>query len=163
MLKFYANCHTLEELKAEYKRLAKMYHPDCGGSDEIMAQVNAQYDELAKILPKTRADGTTYQPRQEEREAPEQFRAAVAAVIGLDGLEIELCGAWLWVTGSTFAHRDALKAAGYRWSKNKQAWYWHEEGYQRKSRKQYSLSEIRTMHGSERITGTGCRAALASA
>ena len=50
-MKFYINCHTLEELKAEYKRLAKMYHPDCGGSDEMMAQVNAQYDELAKRLP----------------------------------------------------------------------------------------------------------------
>ena len=42
-MKFYTTCHTLEELKAEYKCLAKMYHPDCGGSDEIMAQVNAQY------------------------------------------------------------------------------------------------------------------------
>ena len=162
-MKFYTNCHTLEELKAEYKRLAKMYHPDCGGSDEMMAQVNAQYDELAKRLPKTRADGTTYQPKEEEREAPEQFRAAVAAIIGLKGLQIELCGAWLWVTGETYQHRDALKAAGYRWSKNKNAWYWHEEGYQSKSRKRYSMEEIRDMQGSERITGSAYRPALQGA
>ena len=159
-MKFYTNCHTLEELKAEYKRLAKMYHPDCGGSDEMMAQVNAQYDELAKRLPKTRADGTTYQPKEEEREAPEQFRASVAAIIGLKGLQIELCGAWLWVTGETYQHRDTLKAAGYRWSKNKNAWYWHAEGYQIKSRKRYSMEEIRGMHGSERISCSAYRPAL---
>lgn len=162
-MKFFTNCRTLEELKAEYKRLIKIHHPDLGGDNATMAQINAQYDDLAKRLPKTRADGTTYQPRQEEREAPEAFRAAVAAIITLDGLNIELCGSWLWVTGNTFAHREALKAAGYHWSKNKSAWYWHEDGYQRKSRKQFSLDEIRDMHGSERITGTGYRAALETA
>lgn len=69
-MKFFTTCHTLEELKAEYKRLIKIHHPDLGGDNATMAQINAQYDDLAKRLPKTRADGTTYQPRQEERKRP---------------------------------------------------------------------------------------------
>lgn len=36
-------------------------------------------------------------------------------------------------------------------AKKKLAWYWHAEGWVRKSRKEFSLNEIRTMHGSETV------------
>lgn len=42
-IRYFAACSTLDALKAEYKRLAKLHHPDCGGSDEIMAAINAEY------------------------------------------------------------------------------------------------------------------------
>lgn len=118
-MKFYENCRNLDELKAEYKRLAKMYHPDLGGDEEIMKQVNAQYDELSQKLPKVNAQGEEYQPQQ--RETPAAFRAAILAVITLPGVFLELCGSWLWCTGETRQHKDILKAAGYKFSGNKQA------------------------------------------
>lgn len=149
-IKYLNSCKTMEELKAEYKRMAKRLHPDCGGTDEQMAQLNNEYDHLAAKLPKTSANGETYQP--ETREAPEAFRAAVLAVQGLDGVELELCGCWLWATGDTRKHKDALKTAGYQWSPNKSAWYWHEPGYTRRGKKRYSMDEIRKMHGTEGIT-----------
>ena len=37
MKKYFASCSTLDELKAEYKRLAKINHPDADGDDETMA------------------------------------------------------------------------------------------------------------------------------
>ena len=149
-MKFYQNCRNMDELKAEYKRLAKKYHPDMpGGSDEIMAQVNAQYDELAQKLPKVNAQGEEYQPQ--ERETPQAFRAAVLAVINMQGIMIELCGSWLWITGNTKDHREELKKAGYKFSGNKQAWYWHEEGYHKFGKKKYSLDEIRGMYGSRQV------------
>ena len=153
---FYQNCRTMEELKAEYKRLAKMYHPDLAENEadaqqreKIMAQVNAQYDERAKILPNTNAAGETYQPR--DREAPEAFRAAVLAAMKMQGVTVELCGLWLWVTGDTFSNRDALKAAGYRFSSNKRAWYWHQGSYKKRG-SDFSLDDIRYKFGSVTVT-----------
>lgn len=35
-------------------------------------------------------------------------------------------GACLWISGNTYAIRDALKAAGFRWSKKNNAWYRRE-------------------------------------
>ena len=33
-----------------------------------------------------------------------------------NGLEIEICGLWMWVGGETKKHKDALKDAGYKWA-----------------------------------------------
>lgn len=148
-MKFFKDCKTMQDLKAEYKKLAKQYHPDCGGDDETMALINAEYDRLAAILPTAAADGTTYQPQT--REAPEAFRAAVAAILNMEGINVELCGNWLWVTGNTYPYKDQLKAAGYKFSGNKKAWYWHGEGYKARKHKAFTMDEIRAMHGSEGI------------
>ena len=158
-IKYFTGCKTLDQLKREYKRLAKIHHPDCGGDDATMSAINAEFDELSKRLPRETAAGETYQPREEEREAPEKFREAVAATLNMDGVTVELCGAWLWVTGNTYPHRERLKGAGYRFSKNKVAWYWHDENSISHSKKRYSLDEIRLMHGSETIKTQGSKLA----
>ena len=48
---YFVNVATLEELRKQYKKLIKMYHPDnVGGSDEDMKAINAEYERLFKIL-----------------------------------------------------------------------------------------------------------------
>lgn len=149
-MKWFEGCETMDELKAEYKRLAKRWHPDLeGGNLEFMQQINAEYDRLAKILPKVNAKGERYQPQT--REAPEAFRAAVVAVQNIPGILVELCGEWLWITGNTREHKDIFKAAGYKWSSNKSAWYWHEGEYRRSGKKHYTMDEIRAMHRSRAV------------
>ena len=100
---YLGHCRNMTELKAEYKKLAKILHPDMGGSDEEMAILNDQYDVLSTKLPMINAEGKEYQPST--REAPEEFRAAVLAVMFLSGVELELCGTWLWATGNTRSTR----------------------------------------------------------
>jgi hypothetical protein len=41
---------TAEDLKRQYRRLSKKYHPDKGGSDAAMAAINEEYEILLNNL-----------------------------------------------------------------------------------------------------------------
>ena len=148
--KWFTGINNRQDLKALYRELIKRHHPDCGGIEADMKEINNEYDALFKILPEKAKDGSTYhKPEGKEKERPEDFRNALAAVIRFTDIEIEICGDWIWLHGNTYGHKDEIKAAGYRFSANKKSWYWHDADYVSKSRKHYSMDEIRIMHGSE--------------
>jgi len=48
----YFNSKTLDELKIEYRHLAKENHPDHGGDTEVMKEINAEFDLAFHILEK---------------------------------------------------------------------------------------------------------------
>lgn len=156
-MKYFKNINTLEELKKAYRRLAMENHPDVGGDTETMKAINAEHDELFEILKRehnAKAAADTTGKTRATTETPEEFRDIVSVLLKLDGLEIELCYSWLWIGGNTKPHKDALKAAGCRWSANKKKWYWrHEENGGRRYRKKggYTMDEIREKYGSERL------------
>lgn len=82
--------------------------------------------------------------------------AAVMAVIHLPGLVVELCGSWLWVRGETYQHRDALKSAGFRWSRDKQAWYRRPDDAPAFRRgKPQDMQNIRSKYGSQILAANG--------
>lgn len=150
-MKHFTHCHTLEALKAEYKRLVKIHHPDIGGDPEIMKAINAEYDDAVKCMANDPGHADT---KRAQRETPEAFRTVVSALVKIPGIDIELCGTWIWVTGDTYTQRDAIKRVGCKWANRKHAWYWHDEGDNSRSRKEMSLDEIRRLHGSELIAST---------
>lgn len=156
MTKWFKNPTTLEELKKEYKKLAIKNHPDMGGSTEAMQEINAEYDRLFEILKNTHrsATGETYTAKTETTETPEQFRSIIEKLIHLDGITIEICGSWIWVTGNTFPNKEELKKMLFKYSKGKNAWYYHEPGYRKHSKKHFSLDDIRDMFGSETVNGS---------
>ena len=50
-MRYFNNVNTLEELRKQYKELLKKYHPDNpNGSTEATQEVNAEYDNLFKVL-----------------------------------------------------------------------------------------------------------------
>lgn len=154
-MRFFHNVETLEQLKAEYRRLTKLHHPDLGGDLETMKQINAEHDELFEVLKarqNAKADADSTGRTYRTTETAEEFRTILEKLIVIDGIEIELCGSWLWIGGDTKPHKDELKAAGCRWSRNKGKWYWHhaEEG-KRWHRGKSSMNEIRSKYGSQHI------------
>ena len=155
-MKWFTNPQTLEDLKKQYKKLVFVHHPDKGGSTADMQEINAEYDKLFQKLKNIHksASGETYTAKEETTETPEQFREILEKLIHLDGIEIEICGSWIWITGNTCENRDTLKSLNFKYSKNKNAWYYHEAGYFKKSRKSFSLDEIRDLWGSERVNTT---------
>lgn len=150
-MKYFANCTTLDALKHEYRRLCMIHHPDRGGDTATMAAINDEYDEASRRLQSGRTTAQQTAETNEAEEAPEEFRAVISRLVILAGINIEICGSWVWVTGDTYPNREALKAAGLRYSKGKAAWYWKPEGNHSKARRHYSMEEIRDLHGSERI------------
>lgn len=150
-MKYFATCTTLEALKHEYRRLCMIHHPDRGGDTATMAAINDEYDEAFRRIQSGRTATQQTTEAHEAEEAPEAFRAVISRLVILAGINIEICGSWVWVTGSTYPNRESLKAAGLRYSKGKAAWYWKPEGSYSKARRNYSMAEIRELHGSERI------------
>lgn len=152
-MKWFTNPTTLEELKKEYKKLVFKHHPDKGGRTEDMQEINAEYDALFHRLKNTHksASGETYTAKQETTETPEQFKTILEKLIHLDGIEIEICGTWIWISGNTYENREILKELRFKYSKNKNAWYYHEEGYRKHSKKSFTMDEIRDLWGSEKV------------
>ena len=144
---------TVEQLKKMYKKLAMQYHPDLGGSTEVMQQVIGEYDTLFTRLKNVHetAAGEVYTETEKTTEMPEDFRDIISRIISIDGIEIELIGNWIWVYGNTYPHRDTLKGLKFRWSKSKQCWYWHGADYAKVGRKTFDLETIRGMWGSTKI------------
>lgn len=137
---------TPETAKEAYRKAAMKFHPDRNPAGaEMMKLVNAAYEVLkdytGDIAAQASEGGNSY---------PEALNEALNAVIGLDGLEIEICGAWAWVGGQTYRYRDALKAAGFRFASNKKRWYFRPEDWRSSSRGSYSMDDIRTKYGTER-------------
>ena len=49
MTKYFRNVKSLDDLKEQFKTLAKKNHPDAGGDAEIMKEINAEYDALFPV------------------------------------------------------------------------------------------------------------------
>ncbi|MDR0325403.1 MAG: molecular chaperone DnaJ [Oscillospiraceae bacterium] len=140
---------TLEDLKSQYRKLAFEHHPDRGGSEDAMKQINNEYDllfERVKNIHKTK-DGETYTARQATTETADQFKDLITELMRIDGIIIEVIGCFVWVTGDTKPNKNRLKALNFQWHTKKTAWYLKPEDYKRRSRKDYDMDEIRAMYG----------------
>lgn len=148
-MKYFTNIKTLEELRKEYKRLAKVNHPDMGGSEEEMKKVNADYEEALKNLENADTEENAW---KYDFSKDELFREALNKVINLEDIKIEIIGCWIWITGNTYGCKEILKAAGFKWCANKKAWSWHAgERYFKKSKRKLSMNDIRSLYGSEEV------------
>ena len=140
------NIKTLEELKKTFHRLCLKLHPDIGGSDEEMKILNAEYEQLFERVKNIHVnkDGETYE--KETQETPQEFQSLIAELLKLDGIEIEIIGCFVWVSGNTKPHKEQLKALGFRWHSKKKCWYKSPDNYHRWGGGEYSMDDIRMMY-----------------
>ena len=61
---YFKNIKSFEDLKEQFKTLARKNHPDCGGDAEVMKAINAEYDSLFPIW-KNRHNATAVNPTTE--------------------------------------------------------------------------------------------------
>ena len=131
---YFENCNTKEEMKKEYKRLSKKLHPDVNNGDD---------KEFKEML-------NEYQNKQsfDFSNMEEDFKIAFMAVSVLDGIDIEVIGTWIWLSGDTKPIKEALKEAGFKWASKKKMWYF---GTTTKSRGKQTIDQIRKTYGSQTI------------
>ena len=140
---------SIDDLKRLYRKLVKKWHPDVNNWDTttIMKEINQSFDNNILRLTK---DFSDLKMKSHIKEA-EIFKDLIEKLMKLDGLKLEICGWYLWVTGDTKKHKDKLKEAGLYFARKKVAWYYKPEWCKSNSRGQYSLDDIRSMHGSNVI------------
>lgn len=63
-MKYFKNISSFEDLKEQFKQLARANHPDAGGEAEVMKAINTEYDQLFPIW-KHRYNATSNEPTQD--------------------------------------------------------------------------------------------------
>ena len=146
---------TIEAIKKQYRELAMANHPDRGGDEETMKQINAEFDELRKRYYNVHVSSTgnvyTDETQDTVDSVTEHFEDIIAALINLEGLDIEICGSFVWVSGDTYPHKETLKGLGFKWARSKKKWYLAPEGW-RKTGASMSMNRIRKVYGSQKVT-----------
>lgn len=143
-------------LRAAYKRLLIKYHPDNNKNDttDMMQEINAEYDKLFEQIKYAYENSEAYtnqtdrQKQAYDWEKDKQLRAFIAALSKFAGLEIELCGTWVYVRGETYPYRKELKALGLRFNSHKRCWIIHFDDYYKYHKKPVGMSYIRSKYGS---------------
>lgn len=147
-----ATISTLDDLKKQYFKLAKIYHPDAGGETKAFQDLQKEYEFLIrKVL-----SGSTLNAEEQNNEIviDEILRAAIDAIVHLPGLEINLVGKWIWVCGNTYPVKDTLKNNGYVFFKKDNVAYWVFKGVESKSRDGTSMDDIYNAYGKKPIKPT---------
>lgn len=139
-----------------YKKLCREFHPDLNPADnstEIMKSINNEFEQVFRTLKnKHRSEDTdtTADSREngaETAETPAEFMEIINSLINCEGLEIDLVGRWVWLTGNTYPYKDVIKSLNFKWAGKKKAWYWHSAEDNSRNRKQMTLDEIKALHG----------------
>ncbi|MEM2161113.1 MAG: J domain-containing protein [Candidatus Nitrosotenuis sp.] len=135
---------TSEAIKAAYRKAAQQYHPDRNSAGlEMMKLINAAYDIIKDFNGNVDQEGNN-------KDYGNHLNAALNAIIGL-GLNIEICGAWIWVSGNTKSHKETLKSAGYRWAPKKALWYFRPDDYKCRKHKAWRMEDIYSKYGRDVI------------
>lgn len=158
MSKWFKNVSSVEELRKEYRKLLKKYHPDNPeGSVEITQEINDEYDRLFDVLSKkSKSDDNSYNyTNTSENEA---FKTVINDIIHINA-DIEIIGTWVWVHGG-YEYRELLKNVGFKFAPKKKCWCWHYGEYKRHHKGEVSLDEIRRKYGSQSVNNKSKQYAL---
>lgn len=137
--KYFADCLTVQQVKDAFRRLAREWHPDLNpdkpGALQEMQAINSEYDRVCDILTQSERPDKRDSAYGWHRETNVAVRDAIIEALKMcrnhKTARIEVTGFWLWIWGTEHpntspeaqAFVDALKAVGYKWAREKGAWY----------------------------------------
>ena len=145
----YSIINDIDSLKKEYFKLAKKYHPDAGGSTSQFQALQNEYEiSFKKLLAGSKLSSDE---KKNETIIDEALREVINQIIALEGINIELIGKWLWISGDTYSVKTVLKSAGLIFIKKAGKPYWVYKGVESSGRGKMSMDEIKNKYGSSKI------------
>jgi len=148
---YFQDCQTIEQIKTRYRELVQKFHPDhAGGSNEIMKEINLQYESY-KGMTFTATNHETGKTYKQNLDPFDGYREIIDLLVNIPNITIELIGTWIWVGGDTKPVKEYLKEIGLKFSGKKLMWYYHAGTYRKKSKKNLTIDEIRNMYGSNKV------------
>ena len=147
---YFAECTTVETVKARLRELAKIHHPDLGGDEEIMKAINSQYHDALKRCNGKASKGSDGKDHvyayDEALEEALWIKICDLVALKMESVDVLLIGTWLWIVGDTKPHKDTLKTLECKWHSKRKCWYYrHGEGRYYKSNA--SLSGLAMQYG----------------
>lgn len=121
----------------------------------MMKEINDQYEKC--MMGAFQKEGKSNEDLADFLKDSMEFVDRLNSIITIIGLNIEICGSWIWVTGNTKEAKDKLKECGFVWACKKLAWYWRKPEDKKKTRGTLSLDQIRERYGSKVFNGTQSR------
>ena len=153
-MKYFSLVTTLEELKKEYRKLCFELHPDRNHDkdttkefQQMQNEYELKFNEVKNLF--KNAKGETY--TKENNEVPEEFEEIINTIIYMNGVDIDIIGSWIWLTGNTKEYKEQIKELKFKWASNKCAWYYHTGSYKKRSNKKFNLDELKEMFDSSKV------------
>lgn len=152
------NAKNISELKAIFKKLAMIHHPDRGGNTRDMQNLNNEYERLFNIL---KHSEKTNNKQFNENEVASDFIDIINKVVAAMGndpeITIELVGTWLWIWGikKDSPYHKLMNELKFRFNNKKIAWSFTSDTYKHYSKYNMDMDKIRDKYGSEILKGNG--------
>ena len=70
----------------------------------------------------------------------------------MEGVEVEICGFFIYLHGDTRKYKELLKPLKFRWASKKKVWYWRPDWYSKRGGGEYSMTDIRQTYGSTYVS-----------
>ncbi len=139
----FENIQGVNEAKLVFKKLAKILHPDVGGTNEKFKLLNSVYNDYLenKIYFST------------DSKFDLELEKIISQILHYEDLIIEVVGSWIWLSGETKPIKEKLKDLGFKWASKKKQWYYGE--MKGRNPKQKSLDEIKSKYGCQTVKSKG--------
>ena len=145
---YFTNCKSLDDVEKTKEKMYEMFGLNSVSKDGFPRKaVDEEYRQIRKYFESVEKSKS---PAEEEVVLDD-----VLVKIREWDCEKELCGSWLWVSGRNIYSRfNDLKALGFRYAKNKKAFYWRPKSAKSSNQDPLEMEEIRKMYGSKKVALT---------
>ena len=149
-MKHFEGCLSAQEIKNIFKILVRKHHPDLGGDEETIKEVNNEYHQVLKTCKVSGFTGfEKNEENEEKKEYPFVYDSELETVLQMKvisllilsekaGFSISVLGSWIWIEDTKkedIETREQLKELKCTWNFKRSCWCFNSTGKRSRSSK----------------------------